>query len=142
MSEFSFWDNLKQKLHMKKRKEVDKETYEIPKDKNLLIAVRNLKKHFLVAGGGIVFNRTPIFLKAVDGISFDIKKGETVGIVGESGCGKSTAARALLQLLEPTAGHVFFKKESGEIVDLVNANKTELREIRRQMQIVFQDPSA
>jgi len=144
MSEFSFWDRVKQKMGLYKAPtaEVEKDTYEISSNPNLLVAIRNLKKHFLVAGGGLIFNRTPIFLKAVDGISFDVNKGETVGIVGESGCGKSTAARAILQLLEPTAGHVFFRKEDGEMVDLVGLDRRELRDMRRQMQIVFQDPSA
>ncbi|TFG01721.1 MAG: ATP-binding cassette domain-containing protein [Promethearchaeota archaeon] len=114
----------------------------MPEDPEIIVAVRNLKKHFLVAGGNLFFNRTPIFLKAVDGISFNVKEGQTVGIVGESGCGKSTAARAILQLLTPTAGHVFFRKKDGEVVDLTILEKDDLRELRRQMQIVFQDPSA
>jgi len=144
MSEFSFWDRVKQRMGIYRAPKVDveDEIYEIPDDPELLVAVRNLKKHFLVAGGGIVFNRTPIFLKAVDGISFNVRKGETVGIVGESGCGKSTAARAILLLLEPTSGHIFFRNENEEMIDLVSLDKKELREMRRQMQIVFQDPSA
>ncbi len=107
MSEFSFGDRLKQKLGLYKPPTEEKiEAVEIPTDPEVLVAIRNLKKHFMVAGGGLIFNRIPIFLKAVDGISFNVRKGETVGVVGESGCGKSTAARAILQLLEPTSGHV------------------------------------
>ncbi len=125
MSEFSFWDRVKQRMGIYRAPKIDleDEIYEIPDDPELLVAVRNLKKHFLVAGGGIVFNRTPIFLKAVDGISFNVRKGETVGIVGESGCGKSTAARAILLLLEPTAGHVFFRNENEEMIDLLSLDK-------------------
>ncbi|HUU76861.1 MAG TPA: oligopeptide/dipeptide ABC transporter ATP-binding protein [candidate division Zixibacteria bacterium] len=143
MSEFSFRDRLRQRLGLYVAPaEEEVEIADIPTDPEVLVAIRNLKKHFLVAGGGLIFNRAPIFLKAVDGISFNVKKGETVGIVGESGCGKSTAARAILNLLEPTAGHVFFRKEDGEMVDLCVLDKTDLREMRRQIQIVFQDPSA
>ena len=144
MSEFSFWDRVKQRMGLYKEPKADAEDeiYEIPDDPELLVAIRNLKKHFLVAGGGLLFNRTPIFLKAVDGISFNVRKGETVGIVGESGCGKSTAARSILLLLEPTSGHVFFKNENEEMIDLTSLDRRELREMRRQMQIVFQDPSA
>ncbi|MHA1188070.1 MAG: ABC transporter ATP-binding protein [Candidatus Heimdallarchaeota archaeon] len=144
MSEFSFWDRVKQRMGIYKAPvaEVESEPYDIPEDTEIIVAIRNLKKHFLVAGGGLIFNRTPIYLKAVDGITFNVRKGETVGIVGESGCGKSTAARAILQLLEPTSGHVFFRTETEEMVDLTVMDKKEIREIRRQLQIVFQDPSA
>lgn len=144
MSEFSFWDRIKQRMGIYKAPvaEVEAEPYDIPEDTEIIIAIRNLKKHFLVAGGGMIFNRTPIYLKAVDGITFNVRKGETVGVVGESGCGKSTAARAILQLLEPTAGHVFFRTETDEMVDLTVLEKKELREMRREIQIVFQDPSA
>ncbi|MHA1244339.1 MAG: ABC transporter ATP-binding protein [Candidatus Heimdallarchaeota archaeon] len=144
MSEFSFWDRVKQRMGIYKAPvaEVESEPYDIPEDTEIIVAIRNLKKHFLVAGGGLIFNRTPIYLKAVDGITFNVRKGETVGIVGESGCGKSTAARAILQLLEPTSGHVFFRTETEEMVDLTVMDKKEIREIRRELQIVFQDPSA
>ena len=126
MSEFSFWDRVKQKmgLYRAPTAAAEEEPVDIPENPDVLVAIRNLKKHFLVAGGGLIFNRTPIFLKAVDGISFNVKKGETVGIVGESGCGKSTAARAILQLLKPTSGHVFLRKDDGEMIDR-NARKNQ-----------------
>jgi oligopeptide/dipeptide ABC transporter ATP-binding protein len=95
-----------------------------------LVNVRELVKHFPVEGSDDV-------VRAVDGVSFEILRGETLGLVGESGCGKSTVGRCLLRLIEPTAGHVNFEGR-----DVLNMGKTELRELRREMQIVFQDPYA
>jgi oligopeptide/dipeptide ABC transporter ATP-binding protein len=101
-----------------------------------LIEVRDLKKHF-PAGGPAMFGQPRAVVKAVDGISFSIRRGETFGLVGESGCGKSTVARLLLRLLEPTAGSVVF-----DGVDLMSLPKERLRQMRRGMQMVFQDPFA
>jgi oligopeptide/dipeptide ABC transporter ATP-binding protein len=95
-----------------------------------LVKVRNLVKHFPVEGSDDV-------VRAVDGVSFDIFQGETLGLVGESGCGKSTVGRCLLRLIEPTRGQVTF-----EDVDVLTLGRSELRELRREMQIVFQDPYA
>lgn len=95
-----------------------------------LISVRGLVKHFPVEGSDDV-------VRAVDGISFEIFAGETLGLVGESGCGKSTVGRCLLRLLEPTAGQVYFEGR-----DVLALDKKDLREIRREMQIIFQDPYA
>ena len=95
-----------------------------------LVRVRELYKHFPVEG-------SDDFWRAVDGVSFDIKAGETLGLVGESGCGKSTAGRCLLRLIEPTRGEVEFEGR-----DVIAMGKRELRELRRQMQVVFQDPNA
>ncbi|MCL4870012.1 MAG: dipeptide ABC transporter ATP-binding protein [Anaerolineae bacterium] len=106
-----------------------------PKQKETLISVRNLKKHFPIARG--IFRRVVGHVYAVDGVSFDIRKGETLGMVGESGCGKSTTGRAVLQLLEPTAGEVFYGDQ-----DLTKLKSGDLRRMRRHMQMIFQDPYA
>jgi oligopeptide transport system ATP-binding protein len=95
-----------------------------------LVNVRGLVKHFAVEGSDDV-------VRAVDGVSFEIFRGETLGLVGESGCGKSTVGRCLLRLIEPTAGEVEFEGRN-----VLSLGKTQLREIRREMQIVFQDPYA
>ncbi len=95
-----------------------------------LVRVRGLVKHFPVEGSDDV-------LRAVDGVSFDIFRGETLGLVGESGCGKSTVGRCLLRLIEPTDGEIAFEDR-----DVLAMGRRELRELRREMQIVFQDPYA
>ena len=99
-----------------------------------LFEIRNLKKHFPIKERNI-FKSTKGFVKAVDGISFDINQGETVGLVGESGCGKTTAGRTLIRLLEPTEGQLIFKGE-----DISHKSPKAMRKIRSQMQIIFQDP--
>jgi len=98
-----------------------------------LLEVKNLKVHFPVKHG--MFSRVREFVKAVDDVSFSIAPGETLGLVGESGCGKTTVARTVLRLIEPTSGEI--KVRGQEISGL---SKAELRPLRRQMQIVFQDP--
>lgn len=95
-----------------------------------LVQVRNLFKHFPVAGSDDK-------LKAVDGVSFEILAGETLGLVGESGCGKSTVGRCVLRLYEPTSGEVFFEGKN-----ILEAGKNDLQRLRREMQIIFQDPYA
>lgn len=98
-----------------------------------ILKVENLKKYFPIKAG--VVQKTVGYVKAVDDISFEIKKGETLGIVGESGCGKSTTGRTILRLLEKTDGNVIFKG-----TDLHSLNKKQLRSLRPEMQIIFQDP--
>jgi len=100
---------------------------------DVLVEVRKLVKHFPVAGG--LFSRTVDYLKAVDEVSFNIKKGETLGIVGESGCGKSTLGRVIIRLLEPTSGEVLFRGQK-----IFGIPRKEFQKLRRDMQIMFQDP--
>jgi peptide/nickel transport system ATP-binding protein/oligopeptide transport system ATP-binding protein len=100
-----------------------------------LVNVRDLVKYFPVRGG--VLRRIVNWVQAVDGVSFTIREGETLGLVGESGCGKSTIGRTLLHLLEPTSGKVEFKG-----ADVFGLNKQEMKSLRRDMQIIFQDPYA
>jgi oligopeptide transport system ATP-binding protein len=106
------------------------------KKEGVILRVRDLKKHFPISAGFII-QRQVGAVKAVDGISFDVMRGETLGLVGESGCGKSTAGRTILQLYKPTAGSVEF--EGRELTTLTNQG---MREVRRDMQIIFQDPFA
>lgn len=100
---------------------------------DVLLEVRNLRKHFPVRSG--LFSRRGSSVKAVDGVSFYIRKGETLGLVGESGCGKTTIGRTVLRLIEPDSGEVRFDGE-----DLLALSAEELRKRRREMQLVFQDP--
>ncbi|PHS36436.1 MAG: peptide ABC transporter ATP-binding protein [Alkaliphilus sp.] len=106
-----------------------------------LIEVRNLKKYFPIMGG--VFSRKVGDVKAVDDISFNIEEGEIFGLVGESGCGKSTTGRTIIELLDPTAGSVKFDdKVIYDIENNVRMPRNELQALRRDMQIIFQDPYA
>jgi len=98
-----------------------------------LIEVKGLKKYFPIKGG--VFQRVTGFVRAVDGVSFNIKQGDIFGLVGESGCGKTTLGRTCLRLVEPTSGEINF-----EGFDLLNLNLNEMQKVRRDMQMVFQDP--
>jgi len=102
----------------------------VPPARETLVSVRGLVKHFPVEGSDDV-------VRAVDGVSFDIFAGETLGLVGESGCGKSTVGRCLLRLIEPTAGEIVFEGQ-----DVLSLDKKRLRQLRREMQIIFQDPYA
>ena len=99
---------------------------------NLLIEVQDLKKYFY-RGGFFSTEKKPI--RAVDGISFSIRKGETLGLVGESGCGKTTAGKSILRLIEPTSGQVFFKEQN-----ILGLDREAMRRLRPHMQFIFQDP--
>ncbi len=112
------------------------DTPSLEKNREPLVKVRNLKKHFPIRKG-LVFNRKIGAVKAVDDISFDIHAGETLGVVGESGCGKSTTGRAILRLEKPTAGSVVI--DGREITEL---GREEIRKIRPEMQMIFQDSYA
>lgn len=104
-------------------------------DNRPLLEIKNLTKHFPIRGG--FFLKEIGALKAVDGVSFSIKKGETLGLVGESGCGKSTLGKTILRLLEPDSGQIFFDGR-----DITNLKSREMKAIRQQVQIIFQDPYA
>jgi len=115
-----------------------KENIKIKKDKStneVLLDVRNLKTYYPIKGG--ILRRTVAVVKAVDDVSFEIRKGETLGLVGESGCGKSTTGRTILRLLDPTDGQIMFDGQ-----DITNLSGTSLRKIRKDFQMVFQDPYA
>lgn len=103
-----------------------------------ILDVRGLVKYFPIKRG--FFRRTVGTVKAVDDISFDIREGETLSLVGESGCGKSTTARSIIRAYEPTAGEILFKTEDGGSIDLAQLSLVEMRPIRRQLQMIFQDP--
>jgi peptide/nickel transport system ATP-binding protein len=101
-----------------------------------LLVVEDLKKHFPVTRG-IVFQKEIASVRAVDGVTFTVKQGETLGVVGESGCGKSTMARCIMRLLEPTGGRIVFDGR-----DITRASRTDMRPIRRELMMIFQDPYA
>jgi oligopeptide transport system ATP-binding protein len=112
------------------------EKTKVKRDGEPLVRVSNLKKHFPISSG-IVFQRQVGAVKAVDDVSFEMYPGETLGLVGESGCGKSTTGRTVLQLYKPTAGSVMFEGK-----ELTSLAPNDLREMRRRMQMIFQDPYA
>ncbi len=113
-------------------------------DSSSALTVRDLVKIFSIGGGILGGEKGEV--SAVAGVSFDIRSGTTMGLVGESGCGKSTTARSILRLIEPTSGEVVLRRplEGGdsEMIDVIAADRRQLRELRRHMQIVFQDPFA
>ena len=101
-----------------------------------LLVVEDLEKHFPVTRG-LIFQKQVAAVKAVDGISFTVREGETLGVVGESGCGKSTMARCIMRLLNPTEGRIVFDGR-----DITRLSRAEMRPVRREMMMIFQDPYA
>jgi len=105
-----------------------------PQTEDILLEVKDLRMHFPV-GAGFLSRKPTGYVKAVDGVSFNVKRGETLGLVGESGCGKTTAGRCILQLYKPTSGQVMFEGQ-----DLTSLSSKDMRAMRREMQVIFQDP--
>ena len=110
------------------------------KNGSVLLEVKSLKKYFPIKKG--FFKKVVGQVRAVDGVNFYIKEGETLGLVGESGCGKTTTSRCILRALDPTAGQILFRKETGEVIDVATLPQGEMRPLRREMQMIFQDPFA
>ena len=102
-----------------------------------LLEVNNLKKHFPIQRG--LFKRTVGHVRAVDGVNLKVNVGETLGLVGESGCGKTTTGRLILRAIDPTEGQILFRRDEG-MVDIATMSKSQLKTLRREMQIIFQDP--
>ena len=116
-------------ISKKEREEQHKKLY----SKEPILRITDLKTHFPIRTG--IFNKVSGYVKAVDGVSFDVYPGETLGLVGESGCGKTTLGRTILRLVEPTSGEILFENKS-----LIHLSKEELRVVRKDIQIIFQDP--
>jgi peptide/nickel transport system ATP-binding protein len=110
-----------------------------PSEAGMLLEVRDLKKHFPIRRG--LFRKTVGCVRAVDGVTLDVRRGETLGLVGESGCGKTTVGRCLLRLIEPTEGEIFYH-ENGTKVDIRGLSPRALKAFRPRVQMIFQDPNS
>ena len=107
-------------------------------DRPPLLEVRNLKKHFPIKKG--VLRKVVGQVRAVDDVSFSLAEGETLGLVGESGCGKTTTARCILRAIDPTGGQILFRTKAGDVVDVAALPERDMRPLRREVQMIFQDP--
>ena len=107
-------------------------------DKNVILDVKDLKLHFPIYQG--VFKRVVGHVKAVDGVSFQLRDGEVLGLVGESGCGKTTVGRTILRLYNPTSGEIWYQRPNGERINLATLNQQQMKPIRRDLRMIFQDP--
>jgi oligopeptide/dipeptide ABC transporter ATP-binding protein len=103
-----------------------------------ILEVKNLKMHFPIHRG--LIQKVVGYVKAVDGVSFTLKEQEVLGLVGESGCGKTTVGRTILRLYDPTAGEILFRTKSGEVIDIAGISQKQMKPLRREMRMIFQDP--
>jgi peptide/nickel transport system ATP-binding protein len=109
-------------------------------NRKILLEVKNLRKFFPIRTGFL--KRTVGHVRAVDGVSFNVYEGETLGVVGESGCGKTTTARCILRAINPSSGEILFHSQNGETLDLATISSKRIRAVRHEMQMIFQDPFA
>lgn len=128
-----FDDEDEAKKEQEARDEKAKADKDLPPDPDALLEVRHLKKYFVL--GKNLIGKPTSYLRAVDDVSFTLKKGETLGIVGESGCGKTTLGRTILKLYQPTSGQIFYNQQ-----DIAGLKSAKMRPLRTEMQIIFQDP--
>src|ERR1041385_5334433 len=108
------------------------------KNNTTILEVKDLKLHFPIRQG--LLQRLVGYVKAVDGVSFSLCDGEVLGLVGESGCGKTTVGRTVLRLYDPTAGEVWYQKSTGERIDLAKLSQRQMKPLRRELRMIFQDP--
>ena len=117
---------------------------DVSMEKDAILEVRGLKKYFPVYGG--VFRRHIADVKAVDDVSFTVREGETLGLVGESGCGKTTVGRSIVRLIEPTSGQILIRTrvagDGSSELDMASLSKAQLKQVRREVQMIFQDPNS
>ena len=111
-----------------------------PSNNNKLLEVKNLQKYFPIKQG--FFKKVVGYVRAVDGVNFHINEAETLGLVGESGCGKTTTSRCILRALDPTDGQILYRTSGNKVVDIASLSQKEMRPLRREMQMIFQDPFA
>ncbi len=107
-------------------------------ENNLILKVKDLKLHFPIYRG--LLQRLVGYVRAVDGVSFDLRDGEVLGLVGESGCGKTTVGRTLIRLYNPTSGEIWYNRKEGKWIDLANITQKQMKPLRREMRMIFQDP--